>query len=253
MRLIVAAVCIVAVTRPKARPYCLRSCGSVEQSSVLLQSAYDLFTYLDHRKCVICICVCMYIYVCVHTSIYCVFLLPLHMDLQQARKYVISPPCIPYLKFYGVVQIGNVSNCKLEVLKNEIYYPIVEKYMGMRYPPKYRFHNCWWTELRITARCWYLYCHVTAPGLKGGSTENMRVLYKPTFQKEVNKAITAFGRIQNRIQQLVANVLVPALLFWLWTWINPHCSRLSSIKLSTWFGYVDYATLIQIWEDHYQT
>lgn len=131
-------LCRVAVTRPKAKACWFRSCGSVEPSS-----AYDLFIYLNLRKCVICICICIYIYVHVHTSLYCRLLLPLHMGLQHTRKYATSAPSIPYLKFYGVIQIGNVSNCKLEVLKNEVYYLIVEKYMGMGYPPKYRFHNCW--------------------------------------------------------------------------------------------------------------
>lgn len=62
--------------------------------------------------------VCSYMCICVHvhTPIYCRILFPLHMDLQHARKYMISLPCIPYINFI-VTQIGNVSNCNLEVLK----------------------------------------------------------------------------------------------------------------------------------------
>lgn len=62
----------------------------------------------------------MYVHVCIsvhmHTPVYCKSLLPLRMDLQHTRKYMLSLPCIPFLNFI-VMQIGSVTNFKLEVLK----------------------------------------------------------------------------------------------------------------------------------------
>lgn len=181
MRLTVSAV---PVERAKGWSLlCFRSCRSVEQSSVLLQKACDLFAFLNLRKFVICICVWMYMSVhfcsCAYTHILQNLTSPPHgFAANQEVCYFSSMRSLP--KFYRAIQIWNVSNCKLEVLKIRFISQLLKNTWACANPQSNKFCNYQSTELHKTAECWYLYCHVTTGLMKriggGGSTENMHVL-----------------------------------------------------------------------------